>query len=69
MLSLVGVEGTEGVDVVERVEQEVRVNLVFDLLEFGLGALQFGHGAGLLALAPLQAEAQRYRSTHHGAEG
>lgn len=52
LLRLVGVEGDEGVDVVERVEQEVGVELVAQVLQFGFRTASFGFLAGCLVLRP-----------------
>jgi len=43
-LCLVGIEGDEGVDVVQRIEQEVRVELVAQVLQLGFRAAFLGFG-------------------------
>ena len=45
-LCLVGIEGDEGVDVIQRIEQEVRVELVAQVLQLGFRAAFLGFAAG-----------------------
>ena len=42
LLCLVGIEGNQGIDVVQGVEQEVRINLVVQVFQFGFNPFQFG---------------------------
>ena len=44
LLCLVGIEGDEGVDVIQRIEQEVRVELVAQVLQLGFRALFSARG-------------------------
>lgn len=36
LLGAFGIKGREGINVVERIEQEMRINLVLDVLQLGL---------------------------------
>lgn len=55
-LCLVGIEGDEGVDVVQRIEQEVRVELVAQVLQLGFRAAFLGFPAGGVHLRPAAAQ-------------
>ena len=55
-LCLVGIEGDEGVDVVQRIEQEVRVELVAQVLQLGFRAAFLGFAAGGVHLRPAAAQ-------------
>ena len=48
------VEGRQGVDVVERIQQEVRVNLVAQVLQFSVRPGSLSHQARLFRLVPTQ---------------
>ena len=68
-LRLVRVEGDEGVDVVQRVQQEVRVQLAAQVLQFGFGAAFLGFAAGILDLRPSSAQPDggaQADGEHHG---
>ena len=69
MLCLFAVESGEGVDVVERVEQKMGINLVLQILQFGLRPTEFGLCTRPFALSPLQAETQSHGSGYHEHEG
>ena len=64
-LCLLGVEGYQGIDVVEGVEQEVRVELVAQVLELGLGAGALGFFLRLLQFLPPLAHAYCHAKAHH----
>ena len=56
LLGLIRVEGDEGIDVVERVEQEVRVELAAQVLQFGFGLALDGFPPCRLAFMPFLAD-------------
>ena len=42
LLCLVRIEGNQGIDVVQGVQQKVRINLVVQVFQFGFNPFQFG---------------------------
>ena len=65
----VGADGDERVDVVEGIEEEVRVELVLQVLQLGLGALLLQLLALLLGDNPLLRHLDGYAQSHHQSQG
>ena len=63
-----GVEGRQRIDVVQRVQQEVRVDLVAQRLQLGLGARSLCRQTGLLGFAPSRGQLQGGGYGHGDAE-
>lgn len=70
ILGTVGIDGDEGVDVVESVEQEMRVQLAFQVLEFRFGAGFFQFFAFVFGDIPVgghfNGDAEGGSQCHHG---
>lgn len=70
ILGTVGIDGDEGVDVVEGVEQEMRVQLAFQVLEFRFGAGFFQFFAFVFGDIPVgghfNGDAEGGSQCHHG---
>ena len=67
ILCLFGIEGYQGIDVVQRVEQEMRIELIFEILEFGIRLLLFDFDEPFFGLSPADADA--YGCTEADNEG